>query len=189
VAIARAARRPGDRADAEQPAFARLPIVDASARLLYPSILVAAVYFLFAGHNQPGGGFVGGLTAAAAISLRYVAGGLAAVRRSVPIAPWTVLGVGLATSVTTAIVPLALGGSVLEHTSWEVDLPVLGVVKTTSALPFDIGVFLVVLGVILMAYEAFGEEAAGDGDGDGQKVAGDPAGGEGTAGVTSAVNV
>lgn len=160
VALARAARRPGDGAGSERPSFARLPVVDASIRLLYPSILVAAVYFLFAGHNQPGGGFVGGLTAAAAISLRYVAGGLAAVRTSVPVAPWTVLGVGLSTSVATAIVPLVLGGSVLEHALWEVDVPVLGTIKTTSALPFDIGVFLVVVGVILMAYEAFGEEAS-----------------------------
>lgn len=160
VALARAARRPGDGAGTERPPFAHLPVVDASARLLYPSILVVAVYLLFAGHNQPGGGFVGGLTAAAAISLRYIAGGLAAVRRSVPVAPWTVLGVGLATAVTTAIMPLVLGGSVLEHALWEAELPVLGKVKTTSALPFDIGVFLVVLGVILMAYEAFGEEAA-----------------------------
>ncbi len=171
VALARAARRPGDGAGSARPSFTRLPVVDASARLLYPSILVVAVYLLFAGHNQPGGGFVGGLTAAAAVSLRYVAGGLAAVRKSVPVAPWTVLGVGLATSVTTAIVPLVLGGSVLEHALWEVDVPVLGTIKTTSALPFDIGVFLVVLGVILMAYEAFGEEAADD-DADAPSAAG-----------------
>jgi multicomponent Na+:H+ antiporter subunit A len=165
VALARAARHPGDGVGTERPPFARLLVVDASARLLYPSILVVAVYLLFAGHNQPGGGFVGGLTAAAAISLRYLAGGLEAVRRSVPVAPWTVLGIGLATSVTTAIMPLVLGGSVLEHALWEADLPVLGTVKTTSALPFDIGVFLVVLGVILMAYEAFGEEATDHADG------------------------
>ncbi len=121
VALARAARRPGDGVGSERPAFTRLPVVDASARLLYPSIIVVAIYFLFAGHNQPGGGFVGGLTAAAALSLRYVAGGLAAVRRSVPVAPWTVLGVGLGIAVGTAIVPLVLGGSVLEHALWEFD--------------------------------------------------------------------
>ncbi len=165
VALARAARRPGDGRGIAEPSFARLPIVDASARLLYPSILVLAIYFLFAGHNQPGGGFVGGLTAGAAISLRYVAGGLAAVRSSFRLAPWTVLGGGLAIAATTAVVPIALGGSVLEHAAWEIDAPVLGIVKTTSALPFDIGVFLVVVGLILMAYEAFGEEAAGQDDG------------------------
>ncbi len=143
---------------------------------------MVAVYLLFAGHNQPGGGFVGGLTAAAAVSLRYVAGGLTAVRKSVPVAPWTVLGVGLATSVTTAIVPLVLGGSVLEHALWEADVPVLGTIKTTSALPFDIGVFLVVLGVILMAYEAFGEDAADD-DADADALS---AGGSGVSGPVNA---
>ena len=75
VALARVARRPGTPAHT-RPAFARLPVLDASARLLYPSMLVLSLYFLFVGHNQPGGGFVGGLTAGAAISLRYVAGGI-----------------------------------------------------------------------------------------------------------------
>ena len=47
----------------------------------------------------------------------------------------------------------------LEHAVWKAELPLLGTIKTTSALPFDIGVFLVVVGLVLMAYEAFGEEA------------------------------
>jgi multicomponent Na+:H+ antiporter subunit A len=158
VTLARAARRPGD-TPREGQAFARLPVVDASSRLLYASILVLSLYFLFAGHNQPGGGFVGGLTAGAAISLRYVAGGVAAVRNSLRVAPWTVLGSGLAIASTTALVPLALGQSLLEHAAFERDLPILGTVKATSALPFDIGVYLVVVGLVLMAYEAFGDEA------------------------------
>jgi multicomponent Na+:H+ antiporter subunit A len=121
---------------------------------------VLAAYFLFAGHNQPGGGFVAGLTAGAAISLRYVAGGADAVRRSVPVKPWTVLGGGLTLAAATAIVPLLLGESILEHAVWEADLPLIGTMKTTSALPFDIGVFFVVVGLSLMAYEAFGDEGA-----------------------------
>jgi multicomponent Na+:H+ antiporter subunit A len=68
------------------------PVVDASARVLFASILALSIYFLFAGHNQPGGGFVGGLTAGAAISLLYIAGGNPAVRRLLPVRPWTVLG-------------------------------------------------------------------------------------------------
>ncbi len=162
VSLARAARRPGDGRGSSSLPFARLPVVDAWARLLYPSILVLSVYLLFAGHNQPGGGFVGGLTAGAAISLRYVAGGISAVRNSVRVPPWAVLGSGLTLAVTTAIVPLMLGESVLEHASFEADVPLLGTVKTTSALPFDIGVFLVVVGLIVMAYEAFGEDVSED---------------------------
>ncbi|MEZ5296810.1 MAG: hydrogen gas-evolving membrane-bound hydrogenase subunit E [Ilumatobacteraceae bacterium] len=165
VALARVARRPGDSDDVAAPpttavpSFARLPVVDVSARVLFASIMVLSVYFLFAGHNQPGGGFVGGLTAGVAISLRYVAGGVSSVRRSVRPKPWIVLGTGLAISVVTAIIPLLLGESFLEHAKWEDELPLLGKVKVTSALPFDIGVYLVVVGLVLMAYEAFGEDA------------------------------
>ena len=159
VALARAARRPGDAGRRGLRPFGRLPVVDASSRLLYSSILVLSLYFLFAGHNQPGGGFVGGLTAGAAISLRYVAGGVSAVRNSLRVKPWTVLGSGLVVAATTAIVPLLTGNSVLEHADIEEELPLLGTVKATSALPFDIGVYLVVVGLVLMAYEAFGDDA------------------------------
>ena len=158
VALARAVRRP--RSGAGDMLMERLPLLDLFSRLLFGSIVVLSVYFLFAGHNQPGGGFVAGLTAGAAISLRYLAGGAAAVRQSVPVQPWTALGGGLALAAGTATVPLLLGGSILEHAVWEADLPLLGTVKTTSALPFDIGVFLVVVGLALMAYEAFGDEGA-----------------------------
>ena len=133
-------------------------VLDTSVRVLFPSILVLSLYFLFTGHNQPGGGFVGGLAAGAAISLLYVARGVDAVRATVPFASWYVLGSGLLVSVSTAIVPMLLGHSVLEHGTFEADLPVFGHVKTTSALPFDIGVYLVVVGLVLMVFEAFGED-------------------------------
>lgn len=133
-------------------------ILDVSVRLLYPSIIVLSLYFLFSGHNQPGGGFVGGLAASAAISLRYVTGGVDAVRRSFRLRPWTILGSGLAISVGTAIVPLLLGGAILEHTTWKLHPPLLGDVKTTSALVFDIGVYAVVIGLVLMIFEAFGDD-------------------------------
>lgn len=136
----------------------RLLVLDVSVRLLYPSIIVLSLYFLFSGHNQPGGGFVGGLTAAAAISLRYVSGGVAAVRRSFRLEPWTVLGGGLAMSVGTAIFPMLLGGSILEHGTFKAHPPLLGEVKATSALPFDVGVYFIVIGLVLMIFEAFGDD-------------------------------
>lgn len=136
----------------------RLLVLDVSVRLLYPSIIVLSLYFLFSGHNQPGGGFVGGLTAAAAISLRYVSGGVAAVRRSFRLEPWTVLGGGLALSVGTAIFPMLLGGAILEHGTFKAHPPLLGEVKATSALPFDVGVYFIVIGLVLMIFEAFGDD-------------------------------
>ena len=133
-------------------------VIDVSVRLLYPSILVLSLYFLFAGHNRPGGGFVGGLAAAAAISLRYVAGGVGAVRATFRFEPWTILGGGLLVSVGTAIVPLLLGHAVLEHATLELHPPLVGDVKVTSALPFDVGVYLIVVGLVLMIFEAFGDD-------------------------------
>ena len=154
VALARAARR----TTIASVGVSRSPVVDASVRVLFASIGVLSLYFLFAGHNQPGGGFVGGLTAGAAISLVFVAGGLPSVRSLLPVPAWVVLGSGLVVAVVTAIVPIVLGGAVLEHALFEADLPLIGAMKATSALPFDIGVYLVVVGLVLMAYEAFGEE-------------------------------
>jgi multicomponent Na+:H+ antiporter subunit A len=62
-------------ADALMPSQNRPLILETTIKVIYHSILVLAAYFLFAGHNHPGGGFVGGLMVGAAISLRYLAGG------------------------------------------------------------------------------------------------------------------
>jgi multicomponent Na+:H+ antiporter subunit A len=149
-------------------------VVDTITRLLFASIAILATYFLFAGHNQPGGGFVGGLTVAAAISLRYVAGGVEAVRRSVRVPANVVLGGGLSISLATAFIPLVFGGSVLEHALFTWDAPILGTIKTTSALFFDTGVFLVVVGLVLMAIDAFGEDPVADEDeSDSRQLAGE----------------
>lgn len=143
--------------DGGAPAAERLLILDQSIKVLYQSILVLSLYFLFAGHNLPGGGFVGGLVAGAAVSLRYVAGGIEAVRSTFRVPSHVILGIGLFVSASTATLPVVLGGSVLEHADREFDLPLFGPVKVVSALPFDIGVYLVVVGLALMAFAAFGE--------------------------------
>ncbi|NND73963.1 MAG: hypothetical protein HKN44_03065 [Ilumatobacter sp.] len=136
----------------------RLVILDQSIKVLYQSILVLSLYFLFAGHNLPGGGFVGGLTAGAAVSLRYVSGGAMAVRTAFRLPSHIVLGLGLLVSAGTALIPVVLGGAVLEHGDREVGLPIFGDVKFVSALAFDIGVYLVVVGLVLMAFAAFGDD-------------------------------
>jgi multicomponent Na+:H+ antiporter subunit A len=163
VALSRTVRRTQGSVTSQQPSgFARLPVVDASSRALFASIMVLSLYFLFAGHNQPGGGFVGGLTAGAAISLRYVAGGVESVRNTFRSPPWAILGSGLALAVGMAITPLFFGDSILEHSLFERSLPLLGTVKTTTALIFDIGVYLVVVGLVLMVFEAFGDDVEPD---------------------------
>jgi multisubunit Na+/H+ antiporter MnhB subunit len=136
----------------------RLVVVDVAVRVVVPAVMVGSLYLLFAGHNQPGGGFAGGIVAGAAVALRYVAGGIDDVRRVSRARPWTVLGAGLALATLTALAPVAGGGAVLESYHTTVDLPLVGSVALNSALLFDIGVYLVVLGLVLMVFESFGDE-------------------------------
>ncbi|HUR23692.1 MAG TPA: hydrogen gas-evolving membrane-bound hydrogenase subunit E [Acidimicrobiales bacterium] len=165
VALARVGRRgaqqdvpPGEpHRPIENPAVQRIVFVDVSVHVIFHVVMMASVWLLFAGHNQPGGGFVGGLLAGAAITLNYVAGGIAEVRARSRFRPWTVLGAGLLLAVSTAAFPLLTGGAVLDVASRSVELPLLGTVNLTTALAFDTGVYLAVVGVVLMAYEAFGD--------------------------------
>jgi multicomponent Na+:H+ antiporter subunit A len=171
VALARAGRRraphapgdgaatdPGERLPPPVP-LARMVSIEVSVRIVFAAVLVGSLWLLFAGHNQPGGGFAGGIVAGAAVALRYVSGGIDDVRRLSRGKPWLVLGSGLLIAVVVALVPVLLGESMLETTAWTFDLPLLGTVKVTSALFFDIGVYLAVIGLALMVFESFGDDA------------------------------
>ena len=120
--------------------------------------MVGSIYLLFAGHNQPGGGFVG--------RDRRRRRGRVALRRGGidDVAPLSRAHRGrcwapaccLAASPSSAL-PL-LGGAPARRALLEADLPLLGHVKATSALVFDIGVYLVVVGLVLMVFESFGDD-------------------------------
>jgi multicomponent Na+:H+ antiporter subunit A len=141
-------------------AVRRLAFVDVSVRVVFHVVLMMSLWLLFAGHNQPGGGFVGGLLAGSAITLRYIAGGIDEMRARSRFRPWTVLGTGLLAAATTATVPLLAGGSVLETVRASLDLPAIGHMSVSSSLVFDVGVYLAVVGMVLMAFEAFGDDPA-----------------------------
>jgi multicomponent Na+:H+ antiporter subunit A len=164
VALARVGRRAaearGTRARTGKAAPKRLVFVDVSAQLLFHAVLMLSLWLLFAGHNQPGGGFVAGLLAGSAIALRYIAGGINEVRGLSRFRPWTVLGVGLLIAAVTATLPVLFGHSVLEVAHKTVTLPLAGAVKLSSALVFDVGVYITVIGMVLMVFEAFGDEPA-----------------------------
>jgi multicomponent Na+:H+ antiporter subunit A len=136
----------------------RLVVLDVSVRVIVPAVFLGSLWLLLAGHNQPGGGFEGGIVASAAVALRYVAGGISEVRSLSRAKPWTVLGAGLLIAATTSIVPLLFGDNLLESAFFEADLPVVGDVAATSALVFDVGVYLVVVGLVLMVFESFGDD-------------------------------
>jgi len=136
----------------------RIVFVDVTLRIVFYAVLMVALWLLFAGHNQPGGGFVAGLLAGSAVSLQFIAGGMPSVLAISRFRPWTVLGGGLLTAAATAALPLAFGRPVLYSAARAFDLPVVGSMKLGSALVFDIGVFVTVVGMVLMVFEAFGDE-------------------------------
>jgi multisubunit Na+/H+ antiporter MnhB subunit len=144
----------------------RSVILDACVRAEFHTLVLLSLYLLFAGHNQPGGGFSGGLVASCAFCLRFVAGGERALARSVRVAPPVVLGVGLILAVVTGLVPLMFGGQFLESAYVSAQLPVIGRVSSSSVLVLDTGVYLVVLGMTLLLLEQFGTADGQDPDAD-----------------------
>jgi multisubunit Na+/H+ antiporter MnhB subunit len=126
-------------------------------RLLVPPLLLLALYLLMAGHNRPGGGFVAGLVVASALVLRSQARSVDDAMRLLPGAPTQLLAGGLALAALTALAPLAFGGGVLDQPFDEVALPLFGTVKLTAAFAFDIGVAVLVVGVVAAVLDAFGD--------------------------------
>jgi multicomponent Na+:H+ antiporter subunit A len=164
VALARVGRRAVEQRGAprtgSREGMTRIVFVDVSAQVVFYAIVMGSLWLLFAGHNQPGGGFVGGLLAGSAIALRYIAGGIDEVRALSRFRPWTVLGTGLLVAATVAALPLLSGDAVLEHVARAFSVPVFGAAKVSSALVFDVGVYVTVVGLVLMVFEAFGDEPA-----------------------------
>jgi multicomponent Na+:H+ antiporter subunit A len=134
----------------------RILVLEVTTRLIFPTMMVLSIYFFFSGHNAPGGGFAGGLTAGLALVLRYLAGGRYEIGETVPIDAGKILGLGLFFAGGTALVSLFLGAPVLSSATFEVTLPILGDIKLVTALFFDVGVYLIVIGLVLDVLRSLG---------------------------------
>lgn len=119
-----------------------------AARVLMPLLLMLAVFLLFRGHNEPGGGFVGGLVISVAFVLRILGDGVAAARRALLVDPWNLLGVGLLVALGSGLIPVLMGLPFLTAYWTELGPPEWHLLVGTPVL-FDIGVCLVVIGVVL----------------------------------------
>ncbi|WP_167996017.1 Na+/H+ antiporter subunit A [Arthrobacter pigmenti] len=133
-------------------------IFEVVTRLLFHSVIIFSIYLLLAGHNLPGGGFAGGLMAGLALTIRYLAGGRFELAEATPISAGLLLGAGLATASLTAIVPVFLGGEVFQSAIIETTWPVFGDIKFVTSTIFDIGVYMVVVGLVLDVLRSLGSE-------------------------------
>ncbi|KHL18568.1 multicomponent Na+:H+ antiporter subunit A [Mumia flava] len=144
------------RAGRTQTRAERSIVFEIVTRLLFHTIIVFSLWLLFAGHNGPGGGFAGGLMAGLALTVRYLAGGRYELDDAAPIDAGQLLGIGLVTAALTALAPLAFGGQVLQSAIVDVDVPLLGHVHLVTSLFFDVGVYLVVVGMVLDLLRSLG---------------------------------
>jgi len=118
--------------------------------LLLPIAVMVSVYFYLRGHNLPGGGFIAGLIFAVAIILQYVAVGRAAVEAKYRLnyAKW--IGAGLLAAGLTGLGSMVIGFPFLTSTFRYFELPILESVPVASAMFFDLGVLLCVIGGTLL---------------------------------------
>ena len=143
-------------------------IVRQVTKIAAPLMILVSVHFFLQGHNKPGGGFIAGTMTAAAISLKYIVFGLqgfreiterrhdnphGAAKRYIPLS-----GAGLTVAAGTGLASMALGMNFLQHSMGDLHLSLFGHIHWTTALVFDLGVYMAVVGSALTMIEVLGRQ-------------------------------
>ncbi|MGF7160475.1 multicomponent Na+:H+ antiporter subunit B [Rhodoligotrophos appendicifer] len=123
-------------------------ILKTVAPLLAALMMIFSVFVLLRGHNEPGGGFIGGLIAASALTLYGIACGVRAVRRAIVIHPIAIAGIGAFLAGLSGLPSHPAGVPFLTGLWWYPKLSEVTTLALSTALVFDIGVWLVVVGAI-----------------------------------------
>ena len=131
-------------------------ILRTASRYLMVLLVLFSVFMLFRGHNEPGGGFVGGLLIAGAFALYALAYEAEAARRLLRFDPRTIIGVGLVTAVVSGLAAVWHGQPFLTGLWLPYSIPFLG--KLGTVFFFDLGVYLVVVGTTLLILFTLEEE-------------------------------
>lgn len=125
-------------------------------------IKILAIWLFLRGHQEPGGGFVAGLVVAAAVALRGIAFGHKAADSMFPLPFHVLLGLGLSAALISVVGPALLGYPWMKSAYGYIHLPFFGEIEWATALIFDLGVFLVVVGsmkaILLYISEAKADE-------------------------------
>ncbi len=123
---------------------------------LTPVLVLFSIFLTLRGHNAPGGGFSGGLVMGSAVVLRYLAAGPRGLR-SLRIDPIVLIGTGLFIAVVVGLTSLVADGSFQESAIWKFEVAILGDVKIVTSSLFDIGVHVLVVGVVMAVVVALAE--------------------------------
>lgn len=125
-------------------------ILKTAVRFLLPLLLLSSVFLFLRGHNEPGGGFVGGLMASGAIALYAMTHSSKSARQIVRVSPRVLIGSGLLMSLISGVAPMLLGRSFLSGLWIKANQAGLGELHLGTPLLFDLGVYCVVTGVTLV---------------------------------------
>jgi len=131
-------------------------ILRASSRLLMAVLLVVSVIVLLRGHNEPGGGFIGGLLTAGGLAIYGLAHGAAEMRRMMRIDPRSLIGAGVVTALVASVAATLVGRPLLTGLWAPFTVPLIG--KVSTVLLFDVGVHLTVVGAVLLILLSLAEE-------------------------------
>jgi multicomponent K+:H+ antiporter subunit A len=126
------------------------------SKLLLPIALLVAAFLFLRGHNEPGGGFIAGLVTGVALILQYVAEGSAVSRARLPWDHLGLIGAGVLMALLTGVASWLFGYPFLTSTYSYVSLPVIGTFELASAMLFDLGVYLAVVGTVLLILAGIG---------------------------------
>ena len=137
--------------------YRSLPL-EVIVRFTFHAIIVISFFVLLAGHNAPGGGFAAGLIAGLALVARYLAGGRHELGAAAPLAAGALLGSGMLLAAGTATIPLVFGVDALTSTWFTIALGPIGTIDFVTSTVFDIGVYLVVIGLVLDVLRSLGAE-------------------------------
>jgi len=132
-------------------------IMQTLTRLLFPLMLMVAVFIFIRGHNLPGGGFIAGLIAAVALIVQYLANGITWTAERLRVDMHWVIGLGLLIATVTGLVAMGFGYPFLTTTYTYLTWPVIGKFEVASAIAFDLGVFMVVVGATVMSLVQLGK--------------------------------
>jgi len=126
------------------------------SKLLLPMALLVAAWLFLRGHNEPGGGFIAGLVAGVALILQYIAAGSRDTQRRMNWNLVGMIGAGILIAALTGLGSWLFGYPFLTSTHGYVTLPVIGTFELASAMIFDLGVFLGVVGTVLLILSGIG---------------------------------
>ncbi|GAB3048939.1 Na(+)/H(+) antiporter subunit B [Virgibacillus ainsalahensis] len=133
-------------------------ILHAVTKIVVFIILTLAVYLFLSGHNNPGGGFIGGLVLASALVLLFLAFDMETIKDAIPFDFKRVAAIGALIAVGTGFGSIFLGEPFLSMAFGYFDLPFFGETELATVTLFEVGVALVVVGVVVTIILSIGED-------------------------------